>query len=55
MRLSLGYLKVLEPRVRQVVVECYAQSSRVAFWVQTGLLVGAVVGGWFVKEKALSA
>lgn len=53
-RQSLAYLRELEPAVRAVVAECYAAGTRSAFGLQIGLVAGAAVSAWLIKEKALS-
>ena len=52
-RESLAYLRRLEPNVRAVVAECYAHSTTAAFTLQIGLVAGAAVSAWFIREKAL--
>jgi predicted MFS family arabinose efflux permease len=53
-RQSLTYLRRLEPDVRALVVDCYAKSTTAAFVLQVGLLAGAAISAWWIKEKALS-
>lgn len=53
-RQSLAYLRELEPEVRAVVADCYARSTTAAFGLQIGLVAGAAVSAWFIREKALS-
>jgi MFS family permease len=53
-RQSLAYLRRLEPDVRALVVDCYAKSTTAAFVLQVGLLAGAAISAWWIKEKALS-
>ncbi|KAK5676462.1 hypothetical protein LTS10_010762 [Elasticomyces elasticus] len=53
-RQSLAYLKELKPDVRAVVAHCYAQSTSAAFALQIGLVTGAAISAWFIREKALS-
>ena len=53
-RQSLAYLKTLAPEVRAIVAECYARSTSAAFMLQIGLVAGAAVSAWFIREKALS-
>ena len=53
-RTSLEYLRRLEPDVRAIVVDCYAKSTTAAFVLQVGLLAGAAISAWWIKEKALS-
>ncbi|GAB7358567.1 hypothetical protein MBLNU230_g2628t1 [Neophaeotheca triangularis] len=52
-RQSLDYLQSLEPRVKAVVIEAYAGSTSAAFALQIGLVAGAAVSAWFIREKAL--
>lgn len=52
-RESLAYIATLEPGVREVVRDCYAKSTRGAFAFEIGLVTGAAVCAWFIKEKAL--
>lgn len=53
-RLSLAYLRRLEPRVRALVADCYARSTTAAFVLEIGLVAGAAISAWFIREKALS-
>ncbi|EON62487.1 hypothetical protein W97_01709 [Coniosporium apollinis CBS 100218] len=53
-RQSLEYIKTLEPEVRSIVRDCYARSTRAAFGLQIGLVAGAAVAAWFIREKKLS-
>ena len=53
-RESLAYLRHLKPDVRAVVADCYAHSTTAAFILQIGLLTGAAISAWWIKEKALS-
>ena len=53
-RQSLEYLRRLEPDVRALVEECFAKSTTAAFVLQVGLLAGAAISAWWIKEKALS-
>jgi multidrug resistance protein len=53
-RQSLAYLKDLKPAVRAVVADCYAGSTSHAFGLQIGLVAGAALSAWLIKEKALS-
>ncbi|KAK5113672.1 hypothetical protein LTR62_003299 [Meristemomyces frigidus] len=53
-RQSLGYLRQLEPRVRQVVAHCYANSTSAAFAFQICIVAGAAISALFIREKALS-
>lgn len=52
-RESLEYLRQLEPSVREIVVDCYARSTRAAFTLQICLVAGAAISALFIKEKAL--
>lgn len=52
-RQSLDYLQQLEPRIKAVVIESYAGSTSAAFALQIGLVAGAAVSAWFIKEKTL--
>lgn len=53
-RESLGFLKTLSPEVRALVADCYARSTRATFGLQIGLVCGAAIAAWFIREKALS-
>lgn len=53
-RQSLAYLRQLAPEVRAVVADCYGKSTSAAFGLQIGLVAGAAVSAWFIREKALS-
>ncbi|KAL1297867.1 hypothetical protein AAFC00_006390 [Neodothiora populina] len=52
-RESLAYIATLEPEIREIVRECYAKSTRSAFVLEAGLVTGAAIAAWFIKEKAL--
>lgn len=52
-RESLAFVKTLEPETRAIVEECYAKSTRGAFGLQIGLVAGAAIAAWFIREKAL--
>lgn len=52
-RQSLAYIRTLEPGVRAIVRECYAGSTRAAFALEIGLVIGAAVSAWFIREKVL--
>lgn len=53
-RESLAYLRHLKPEVRAIVADCYARSTTAAFGLQIGLVAGAAVSAWLIREKALS-
>ncbi|KAI9700919.1 MAG: hypothetical protein M1820_006680 [Bogoriella megaspora] len=53
-RESLSYLDKLSPNVRELVRKCYDRSVQAAFGLQIGLVTGAFVSAWFIREKALS-
>lgn len=53
-RESLAYLRKLEPEVREVVQNCYTQSTRAALSVAIGMVVGSAVFAWCIQEKRLS-
>ena len=52
-RESLRYLRELDPKVRALVADCYARSTTAAFTLEIGLVAGAAISAWFIKEKAL--
>lgn len=52
-RQSLAFIKTLDPKVQEVVVECYARSTMIALSVGVGLVVGSAVFAWFIREKRL--
>jgi predicted MFS family arabinose efflux permease len=52
-RASLAYFRSLEPGLKEVVRECYGQSTRAALEVSVGLVVGSSVMTWFIREKRL--
>ncbi|KAF4549679.1 Multidrug resistance protein fnx1-like protein 2 [Elsinoe fawcettii] len=52
-RESLSYIGTLEPKVKAIVAGCYARSTRGAFALQIGLVAGAAVAAWFIREKKL--
>lgn len=53
-RESLAYLRELKPTVRGLVADCYARSTTAAFGMQIGLVAGAAISAWLIREKALS-
>jgi len=53
-RRNLGSIKTLEPAVRTVVRRCYELSIRSAFSIEVGLVAGAAISAWFIREKSLS-
>lgn len=53
-RESLSYIRDLEPAVRAIVRQCYARSVQAAFGLQIGLVFGAFLSAWFIREKKLS-
>nr|OQO28296.1 hypothetical protein B0A51_03915 [Rachicladosporium sp. CCFEE 5018] len=53
-RQSLEYLRQLKPQIQNVVREGYSASIDAAFVVQIGLVAGAALSAWLIKEKALS-
>lgn len=53
-RRTLAYIKTLEPETRSLVRSAYGVSTRAAYGVDVGLVVGAALAAWFIKEKPLS-
>lgn len=53
-RRSLAYIGTLEPEVQKIVKHCYTLSTRTAFVLQVGLVAGAAISAWFIREKPLS-
>lgn len=53
-RKNLDLLKKLEPQIREVVRECYATSTRVAFSLQIVVVAGAVVSALWIRERPLN-
>jgi predicted MFS family arabinose efflux permease len=53
-RQSLEYLKTLDPKIREVVRDAYAQSTMSAFAVEILLVLGAAIAAWWVREKRLT-
>jgi predicted MFS family arabinose efflux permease len=53
-RQSLEFIKTLEPGVREVVRDCYAKSTQIAFSIQVVLVLGAAISAWWIREKKLS-
>lgn len=53
-RQSLAYLQTLDPKVRAVVEDCFAQSTTAAFGFLLVMALGAFISAWFIAEKALS-
>ncbi|KXT00251.1 hypothetical protein AC578_1201 [Pseudocercospora eumusae] len=51
---SLAYLKHLDPKIREVVVQCFAKSTNAAFGLQVVLVFAAAVAACGIREKALS-
>ncbi|KAH9942964.1 MFS general substrate transporter [Amylocystis lapponica] len=52
-RESLGYLRELEPTVREVVVRSYQDGLQMAMWTQVVLMALAMVTTAFMKEKPI--
>ena len=52
-RSSLAYFRSLEPGLKEVVRECYSQSTRAALTVSVCITVGSAVLAWFIREKRL--
>jgi MFS family permease len=52
-RQSLDYVKTLDPQTRTIVEECYGKSTQAAFGVCIGLVFGAALFSWFIREKRL--
>ncbi|KAF1951731.1 MFS general substrate transporter [Byssothecium circinans] len=52
-RESLTYFRGLETRLKEVVRECYGESSRAALGVSLGLVAGSAFFSWFIREKKL--
>lgn len=52
-RQSLESLRSLAPDVRAVVVDAYAESTTAAQGCGIGLVAGAAISAWFIREKAL--
>jgi len=50
-RASLTYFRSLEPELREVVRECYSESTRAALTVSWGLVLGSAFFSWFIKER----
>lgn len=53
-RRTLAYIKTLEPETRRLVRGAYGVSTRAAYGVDVGLVVGAAIAAWFITEKPLS-
>jgi hypothetical protein len=53
-RRNLDLLKKLEPKIRDIVRECYAKSTHVAFSLQVIVVAGAVVSAFWIREKPLN-
>lgn len=52
-RQSLSYINNLEPRVADIVRDCYGKSTRAAFGVSIMIVTGAAFFAWFIREKRL--
>jgi len=52
-RRNLDFIKTLTPEMRAIVADCYAKSTRAAFGVEIGLVAGAAIAAWFIREKSL--
>jgi hypothetical protein len=52
-RRSLDSIKTLEPAIKEIVVECYAKSTRLGFGMDVILVFGAAVSALFIKETML--
>jgi hypothetical protein len=53
-RKSLDAIKKLDPKVAQVVRECYAHAVTNGFGLMVGITFLAVVSSIFIREKRLS-
>jgi len=53
-RRNLGFIKTLEPATRTIVRRCYELSIRSAFTLEIGIVAGAAISAWFIREKSLS-
>ena len=52
-RSSLDALNGLEPKVRDVVRGCYETAIQVGFATDIGILLGAAISAWWIREKIL--
>ena len=52
-RESLGYIRELEPEVREAVIRSYADGCQVAIWFGVAMAFAALVCSIFIKEKSL--
>ncbi|KAI9725484.1 MAG: hypothetical protein M1828_003155 [Chrysothrix sp. TS-e1954] len=53
-RQSLKYIQTLKPELRTAVRQAYSVSTRGAIAVDVGLVAGAALAAWFIREKPLS-
>ncbi|KAI1614453.1 major facilitator superfamily domain-containing protein [Exophiala viscosa] len=53
-RRSLDYLKKLEPGVRKLVRQAYGDAITHGYGMMLGIVSGAAIASWFLREKRLS-
>lgn len=52
-RQSLSFVNGLDPSIRDIVRQCYAEGVRATYGIQICLVFGAALAAWGIREKAL--
>ena len=52
-RESLEYIKVLDPKTREIVVRCYQKATNAAFGLAVGFAIMGLVSSFWIKESKL--
>jgi hypothetical protein len=52
-RQSLDYIKELEPRIREIVIQCYQKAENTSFGMSVLIVCGALTCACFIREKKL--
>lgn len=52
-RAGLAYFRSLDPRLQDIVRECYGKATRAALGVSVVLVAGSAVCAWGIREKRL--
>lgn len=53
-RQSLDFIKTLEPGTRDIVRHCYGTATRASFVVNAGVVAGAAISAFWIRENKLS-
>lgn len=52
-RAGMSYFRSLEPHLKDIVRDCYAEATRAALGVGIVLVAGSAFFAWFIREKKL--